>query len=618
MLLDFRNNLRGVAFGITIVIALIFALTGTGSLFLSTPDSESAIVVNGDEISEREVMQATARERARILNSNPDMDRSLVEDEALRPQAMRQLIYRELLIQAAKAQDLGVAPALISDLILDVEQFQTDGKFDEDRFRYAIRSQGYTSSSKFTEMLTDQFLVEQLSDGILNSSFVTASELSSLIALAEQKRSFDYARLAFKPFKDEVALTDTQISDYYQENLLQYMTERKLSVEYIELNSAMLLDQQTVSDEEIQARFEQEQQSAGDNTSLRAAHILLGEANDELIAEIQSKIDAGDDFAQLAKDYSEDVASAENGGDLGFTSGDTFPEAFEQALAGLEVGQVSAPVETESGTHFIKLLEIEKTEFLFEEQSERIAQELVQEVADSLMVEKLENLKEMAFNADNLQEVAEDLALVANVSEPFTVNGGTGIASSSVVVNAAYSPEVADDGYASEVLDLGDDNYVVLKLKEDFPSRQQTLEEVRASVTNSLTNSIAQDAIDAKAEEIEARLTAGASIKTVADEFGLEITSVEAGERNNPQVDSEVNAYVFELPTPRGAEVKDSFTAANGDFVVAQLTEVVLADTDAVEEARVEQIRSIVETSTRNQEFSSYQETLIDQASIKQ
>jgi peptidyl-prolyl cis-trans isomerase D len=618
MLLDFRNNLRGVAFGITIVIALIFALTGTGSLFLSTPDSESAIVVNGADISEREVMQATARERARILNSNPDMDRSLVEDEALRPQAMRQLIYRELLIQAAKEQGLGVDPALISDLILDVEQFQTDGQFDEDRFRYAIRSQGYTSSSKFTEMLTDQFLVEQLSNGIINSSFVTDSELSNLIALAEQKRSFDYARLALKPFKDEVALTDAQISDYYQENLLQYMTERKLSVEYIELNSAMLLQDQEVSEEDIQARFEQEKQSADNSSSLRAAHILLGEANAELIAEVQSKIDAGDDFAQLAADYSEDIATADNGGDLGFTTGDTFPESFEDALAALEVGQVSAPVETVSGTHFVKLLEIEKTEFLFEDQSERIAQELQQEAADSLMVEKLENLKEMAFNADNLQEVAEDLALVANVSEPFTMNGGAGIASSTAVVNAAYSPEVADDGYASEVLDLGDDNYLVLKLKEDFPSRQQSLEEVRANVTKTLTNSIAQANIDAKAEEIQARLTAGASIQAVADEFDLEITSVEAGERNNAQVDSEVNAYVFELPTPRGAEVKDGFNTANGDFVAVQLSEVVLADTDAVEEARVEQIRSIVEASTRNKEFSSYQETLIDQASIKQ
>jgi peptidyl-prolyl cis-trans isomerase D len=575
-------------------------------------------VVNGADISEREVMQATARERARILNSNPDMDRSLVEDEALRPQAMRQLIYRELLIQAAKEQDLGVDPALISDLILDVEQFQTDGKFDEDRFRYAIRSQGYTSSSKFTEMLTDQFLVEQLSNGIINSSFVTDSELSTLIALAEQKRSFDYARLALKPFKDAVALTDTQISEYYEENLLQYMTERKLSVEYIELNSAMLLQDQEATEEDIQARFEQEKQSADNSSSLRAAHILLGEASAELIAEVQAKIDAGDDFAQLATDYSEDVASAENGGDLGFTSGDTFPETFEDALAALEVGQVSAPVETDSGTHFIKLLEIEKTEFLFEEQSERIAQELKQEAADSLMVEKLEILKEMAFNADNLQEVAVDLALVANVSEPFTVNGGAGIASSAAVVNAAYSPEVADDGYASEVLDLGDDNYVVLKLKEDFPSRQQSLEEVKANVINSLTNSIAQTTIDAKAEEIQARLTAGASIKAVADEFDLEITSVDAGARNNAQVDSEVNAYVFELPTPRDAEVKDGFNTANGDFVAVQLSEVVLADTDAVEEARVEQIRSIVEASTRNKEFSSYQETLIDQASIKQ
>ena len=618
MLLDFRNNLRGVAFGITIVIALIFALTGTGSLFLSTPDSESAIVVNGADISEREVMQATARERARILNSNPDMDRSLVEDEALRPQAMRQLIYRELLIQAAKDQGLGVDPALISDLILDVEQFQTDGQFDEDRFRYAIRSQGYTSSSKFTEMLTDQFLVEQLSNGIVNSSFVTDSELSTLIALAEQKRTFDYARLAFKPFKDEVALTDTQISEYYEENLVQYMTERKLSVEYIELNSAMLLQDQEITEEDIQARFEQEKESAENSTSLRAAHILLGEASAELIAEVQSKIDAGDDFAQLAKDYSEDVATAENGGDLGFTTGDTFPKSFEDALAALEVGQVSAPVETVSGTHFVKLLEIQKSEFLFEEQSERIAQELQQEAADSLMVEKLENLKEMAFNADNLQEVAEDLALVANVSEPFTVNGGAGIASSTAVVNAAYSPEVSEDGYASEVLDLGDDNYVVLKLKEDFPSRQQSLEEVKANVISSLTNSIAQANIDAKAKEIQARLSAGASVKAVADEFDLELKSVEVGERNNPQTDSEVNAYVFEMPTPRDADVKDSFTTASGDFVAVQLTEVVLADADAVEEARVEQIRSIVEASTRNKEFSSYQETLIDQASIKQ
>ena len=618
MLLDFRNNMRGVALGITIVIGLIFALTGTGSLFVSTPDSESALVVNGYEISERELLQQIARERSRILNTNPDIDRNLLDDQALRPQAIRQLISTEVLIQAAKQQDLGVAPSLISDFILSVEQFKKDGQFDEDSFRYAIRNQGYMSSTKFTEMLSDQFLVEQLSGGILNSSFVTSVEVADLAALADQKRDFEYARLPFQPFKDSVSLTDEQITEYYDNNKQQYMTERRLTVEYIELNADMLLDAQSVTEEDIQARFEQEAESADTSPSLRAAHILLEDATQELIEEVQAKLDAGDDFSELVKQYSQDIASVETGGDLGFTTGDTFPESFEQALAALEVGQVSAPVETDSGTHFIKLLEIEKTEFLFEDQQLRISQELKQEAADTLLVEKLEMLKELAFNADNLQEVAEDLELEAKVSQPFSENGGTGIAASPSVVSAAYSPEVSEDGYSSEVIDLGDDNYVVLRLKENFPSRQQSLEEVRVSLTKTLTDSIAQENLDAKAAEITAALDGEESLSAVATKFKLEVEKVEAGERANQAVNAEINTYAFELASPRGSAITDSFTAANGDFVVIELTKVQLADSDSLDQERLDLIRSIAETATSSKEFVAYQQALIEQADIVQ
>ena len=610
--------MRGVALGITIVIGVIFALTGTGSLFISTPDSESALVVNGDEISEREVLQAVARERSRILNENPEMDRSLLDDQALRPQAMRQLISREVLIQAANQQNLGVAPSLINDLILDVEQFQTEGVFDEDRFRYAIRSQGYTSSSKFTEMLADQFLIEQLSDGIINSSFVTSSEVAILAALADQKRDFEFARLAYQPFKEAVSLSQEQIANYYDENKDQYMTERKLSVEYIELNQAMLVDAQSISAEQVQARFDQEAESADNSPSLRAAHILLADSSAELIAEVQAKIDAGEDFAQLVKEYTQDVATAENGGDLGFTNGDTFPESFEQALAALEVGQVSAPVETVSGTHFVKLLEVEKKEFLFDEQQERITLELQQEAANTLLVEKLEMLKELAFNADNLEEVAQDLELEAKVSEPFSENGGAGVASSSVVVNAAYSPEVAEDGYASEVLDLGDDNYVVLRLNENFPSRQQSLDEVRDGLIDTLTNAIAQENIDAKIAEITAALDGGDSIQALSSAFALESKAVKQGARGNRDIDSEVNNYVFDMPMPRGEAVIDSMTTASGDFVAVQLTAVELADTKAMGKERLNVVRNIAERATSGKEFMSYQQALIEQADIVQ
>jgi peptidyl-prolyl cis-trans isomerase D len=618
MLLDFRNNMRGVAIGITIVIALIFALTGTGSLFLSTPDSESALVVNGEDISEREVLQAIAREQSRILNSNPEIDRTLIDDVALRPQVLRQLISREVLIQAANDQDLGVAPSLINELILDIEQFQTDGVFDQDRFRYAIRSQGYPSSSKFTEMLADQFLVEQLSNGIVDTSFITSDEVASLTALVDQKRSFEFARLAYQPFVDAVELSDEKIANYYDENQAQYTTERKLSVEYIELNPAMLLDQQSVSDEQVQARFDQEAESADNSPSLRAAHILLEDDSVELIAEVQAKIDAGEDFAELVKEYTQDVATAEMGGDLGFTDGSTFPDAFEEALAALEVGQVSAPVETVSGTHFVKLLEVEKKEFLFEDQQQRIAQELKQEAADTLLVEKLEMLKELAFNADNLQDVAEDLALQAKISEPFGQNGGAGVAASTIVVNAAYSPEVAEDGYASEVLDLGDDNYIVLRLKENFPSRQQSLEEVRVQLTQTLTNAVAQENIDAMAAEITAALDAKDSLSSIATNFELEVEKADAVDRRNQVASAEINTFAFELATPRESAITDSFTAANGDFVVLELSEVQLADKGSLDKERLDLIRSAAETATSSKEFVAYQQALIEQAKIVQ
>jgi peptidyl-prolyl cis-trans isomerase D len=618
MLLDFRNNMRGVAIGITIVIALIFALTGTGSLFLSTPDSESALVVNGEDISEREVLQAIAREQSRILNSNPEIDRTLIDDVALRPQVLRQLISREVLIQAANDQDLGVAPSLINQLILDIEQFQTDGVFDQDRFRYAIRSQGYPSSSKFTEMLADQFLVEQLSNGIVDTSFITSDEVASLTALVDQKRSFEFARLAYQPFVDAVELSDEKIANYYDENQAQYTTERKLSVEYIELNPAMLLDQQSVSDEQVQARFDQEAESADNSPSLRAAHILLEDDSVELIAEVQAKIDAGEDFAELVKEYTQDVATAEMGGDLGFTDGSTFPDAFEEALAALEVGQVSAPVETVSGTHFVKLLEVEKKEFLFEDQQQRIAQELKQEAADTLLVEKLEMLKELAFNADNLQDVAEDLALQAKISEPFGQNGGAGVAASTIVVNAAYSPEVAEDGYASEVLDLGDDNYIVLRLKENFPSRQQSLEEVRVQLTQTLTNAVAQENIDAMAAEITAALDAKDSLSSIATNFELEVEKADAVDRRNQVASAEINTFAFELATPRESAITDSFTAANGDFVVLELSEVQLADKGSLDKERLDLIRSAAETATSSKEFVAYQQALIEQAKIVQ
>ena len=616
MLENFRTNLRGLALGITIVIAVIFALSGTGTLFLETPGSETALVVNGEKISERDFQIAMAAEKNRILGQNPDLDQALLDDQQIRPLTVQRLVSRKVLAQSAKDQDFAVSAKLINEIIMGVEQFQTDGKFDQDKFRFSTRNQGYASSADFMNMLRGDLLVQQFSVGILNSSFVTESELSALATVTEQKRDFYYTKLPIKPLKDQAKVTEQAIADRYQLTSDQYVTQRQVAVQYIELNPQMLMGSQQVTEEQIQARFDLEAESADIDSSRRAAHILLEDAADSLIAELQEKIDAGINFADLAKQYSNDFATANNGGDLGFTTGETFPEAFEAALAVLEIGQVSAPISTEAGVHFIKLLEIQESTFLLDEQRQRITEDLRRELAEDLLVAKLEQLKELSFNAENLDEVAQELDLSALVTEPFPVTGGSGIAALPAVVKAAYSPEVLEDGYASEVLDLGNDRYIVIKLQEDIAARQLTLEEVSSQVKDSLVASVAQKQLEAQGETLLQRITSGESVEDVANSLGLDWQVVKDSKRGDLSADSQVNAFAFELPSTRQEPVVDSFYAANGDFVVLKLTQVTLGDYGAMGAQEKNMLRSIVEPTYSGREILAYQATLINQADV--
>jgi len=618
MLDKFRNNLRGTALAITIFIGVIFALSGTGSLFISTPDSEAALIVNGEKVSTRDFQLALAAEKSRILNQNPDFDQAQLDDEQLRPLTLQRIISSKVIAQTSREQGMGVAPQLVSELITGVEQFQTDGAFDQDKYRFAIRTQGYPSSGKFIDMLNEQFLVEQLSKGIMGSSFVTEAELAGLAAITEQQRDFYYTRLPLESFNAQVKVGEQEVSDYYQQSLEQYVTPRLVTVQYIELNGSELVLSTQVTEQAIQARFEQEAESAETSTELRAAHILLIDPSQALIEEVQAKIDSGTDFEVLAAEYSQDFATASSGGDLGYTAGKTFPEAFETALANLQVGQISPPVTTDAGVHLIKLLEVSESTFTLEEQYDRIAQDLRAEAAEDLLVEKLEMLKELSFNAEDLDQVAQELGLEAQITEPFPETGGSGIAALPAVVEAAYSSEVLEDGYASEVLELGDDRYVVLRVEDDFPSRQQTLDEVRDQVTAALTAARAQQLIQESGADLLARITGGESVEDIATSLELDWKEVQGGKRSAVDIDPEINAYVFDLAAPVANDVVDGFYTRNGDFIAIQLTQVTLGDYSSLQAEDKALLRSVVELTQSGREMVAYQTELVNRADIVQ
>jgi peptidyl-prolyl cis-trans isomerase D len=581
MLESFRDNMKGIAFAIVVLIAIVFAFSGIGSLSISGSASETAVKVNGERVSELQVQQALNSEKQRILNENEGLDAALLEDDLLRPQVVEQIIGRKLLSQEASSGGMAISSRTTGKLLLDTPTFQTDGRFDQELYLYRIRNLGYTSAG-FLEMIEENLLIEQFVRGFVASGFTTSNELELLASVFEQQRDYYYLTVPLQPVKDGIKVTEEQISAYFEDNKANYQAEEQVVVDYIELNPAQFDGADAIGEEQVKARFYEQAQSMESAVSLQAAHILLSEPDAALLAEVQSKLDAGQDFAALAKAYSQDVGSADFGGDLGFTTGDTFPENFEVALAALEVGQVSAPVVTDSGTHLIKLVDKQETVIDFSTERARIEQELVAELRNEWLVEKLANLKEFSFNAESLSEVAEDLGLTAQISPAFSRSDATGIAAYPAVKKAAFSAEVVDEKYASEVIDLGDDRYLVLKLNRNIPARQKELVEVKASIEVAITAELAQSTLAEQGDALLARVAAGETVEAVAKSQDLDWQVVLDAKRSTGDINADVKRFVFQLPATAESDVVESFYTRAGDFVVVAMTEVTPGDSSTL------------------------------------
>jgi peptidyl-prolyl cis-trans isomerase D len=617
MLDNFRTNMRGVATVIVVIIGAVFVFSGTGSLFLSGPGAEVAAVINDEQVSDLRVQQVMSTEKQRILEQNQGLDPAVLDDELLRPAVLQQIITGKVLSQSAKKQGFGISSKQISELLIDAKGFQVDGRFDQKTFEYVIRQQGYTSAT-FIEMVKQDLIIQQFTRAISGTNFVTETEVASLAKYTEQTRDYYYLTLPMQPIADSVRLSDQQISDYYDENQGQYQTEVQVSVEAIELNPSVMAVGQSITDAQIQERFDQEASSVDAAEQLQAAHILLTDASDENLMVIQTKLDAGEDFAKLAQTYSDDPVSAEVGGDLGYTTGDTFPEAFEEALASLEVDQVSAPVVTDAGTHFIKLLDRQVQRFELSSERGRIERELINEAATDALVEKLEMLKELSFNAETLADVAVDLGLDVQETAPFSRDGGVGVAAYPAVISAAFSKEVLEEKYASEVMDLGDDRYVVIKLKEHFPARQKALSEVKDAVSATLKESIAKQQITEQGSALLARVEAGESIETVAKAQDLDWQVASGVKRISNSVNAEIRNAAFAMASPNeGAELKGIFTA-NGDYVVLSLNEVTTGNLDDLSRQERLDLVTAVQTVNGSRDLQAYQASLLANADIVQ
>ncbi len=462
-------------------------------------------------------------------------------------------------------------------------------------------------------------LIGQLRAGLAGSSFVTDDQVLAFARLEKQTR--DFASLTFKADPATAKVTDDEVKAQYDQHIKQFMSPDQVVLDYIELKKSSFFDQVKVDDESLQAMYQKEIANLAEQR--HAAHILI-EVNAKTtdaqakakVEEIQARLAKGEDFATLAKQFSQDPGSAKSGGDLGFAGEGVYDPAFEQALYALKQDQVSAPVKTQFGWHLIKLLGVQAPDVpTFASLKEKLTTELKTEKVEQLYVDASKKLQDSAYEASDLAQPAQDLGLKVQTSQPVGREGGTqGVTANRQVLQAAFSQEVLDEGANSSAIELDPETTVVVRVKEHHKPEQLPLTAVADGIRSELAKQHATEALKTKSEALIAGLRDG---KIAPSAAGQQWKVLEAVSRSQEGIDPVELQAVFRMakPTDKAKPVYSSVTLSDGSVVVLRLNGVNQGAAPTDEEKA--SYRRFLASRAGQEDFAAYRKALESKAEVK-
>lgn len=552
MLQDIRASIQGAVAKIIIgLIVISFSIFGIESLLFSGGASAVA-EVNGEEISPFALQQElSVQQRQLLAMMGDDADPALLDQARMNQRALEALIQREILRQAAGDLSLTVPDATIGDIIGSMDEFQLDGRFSRDMFRSALAGSGFTPAL-FRDRLAEDVQIAQLRSGIAGSDFGTRKELTLAARIALEGRDVRYITLPLADYRGDASVSDAEVQAHYDANGQAFQSEESLAIDYLQLR----LDdyRKPVQEARLREEFELVRGEYEQAAEARVSHILLeGDepARQARLAEVQAALAEGLAFEAAAAEFSDDAGSAQSGGDLGYTAGDTFPPAMEEAISALAPGQRSGPVETEAGTHLILVTDRrEGSAASFDSVAAQLQDRIQRREASAALLRDVELLRDLAFNAADLSEPAAELDIEVSSANSITRGQAEGLFAAPSLLSAAFSEDVLEAGHNSDVIELDPEHFVVLRVAQRRPPELLDLDDVREQIVQLLRDQAAQQLAAQQAQNLLLSLEAGTPVEDAANEAGLQWQVELGARRDSPRLPLAVRERLFELPAP--------------------------------------------------------------------
>ncbi len=602
MLQMIRDQVKGwLAVVIFTIMIIPFAFWGINYYF-EQGGGIIAIEVNGEEITLADFQRAYQDMRAQwqSISGAPVMEGT---EPLIKQRVTEDLIQVELLVQAGKKAGLYVGDEEAWRLIRQVPAFNDDNGFNMAMFEVAASQSGLTPPG-FLSRIKRDMAVEQLRNAVFATEFVTQPEMSGYSGILYQTRDLSYAMLSSDELKETIEPADEEIQSYYDQEG-RFMEPERVRLAYLVLSLARIAEEVYLEDGELETWFDENRQNYEVEETRKVKQILVKlpeEPSEETVDEMKAKagelyerVRQGQDWEDIVVNHSGRHEDAIEFSEFGFlTKGAMEPEVDDVVFA-MGAGESSEPIQSGLGFHIMAVDEIQGgTEATLDSIREEVEQDLRQEKAAQQLYELTDRLAALTYESpDTLEVAAEELGLDIQTSDYLSrEDPGAGIVSEPGVISAAFSDEVLLEGNNSELLELDNDRYMVLRVLDHLTSFKTHLDDVREEIITRLKFEQARDRTRDKGETVLEQLRQGKSKQELAGEFSLNWLTASGITQDDETLNRAVLRAAFRAGVPEtGQPAYNGISLGTGDYAVVIIHSVARADPDNMENEELNAVR---------------------------
>lgn len=602
MLQMIRDQVKGwLAVVIFTIMIIPFAFWGINYYF-DQSGGIIAIEVNGEEITLADFQRAyqDMRQQWQSISGAPVTEDT---EPLIKQRVTEDLIQVQLLEQAGENAGLHVGDEEAWRLIRQIPAFNDDQGFNLAMFEVAANQSGL-SPAGFLAGIKRDMAVEQLRNAVFATEFVTQPELSGYSAMLYQTRDISYVMLSSDELKETIAPTGEEIQSYYEQEG-RFMEPERVRIAYLVLSLARIAEEVYLEDWELESWFEDNRQNYEVEETRKVKQILVRlpeEPSEDTVAEMKAKADElyelvrqDGEWEDVVVNHSGEYEQAIEFSEFGFLTEGALEAEVDELVFSMEAGEISEPVQSALGFHIMSVDEIlGGTEADLDSIRDEVEQDLRREKATQQLYDLTDRLAALAYeNPDTLEVAAEELGLEIQSSDYLSrEDPGAGIVSERGVMSTAFSDEVLLEENNSELLELDNDRYMVLRVVDHLPSFKTALDAVRDGIVTQLKFEQARDRTSERGETILEQLQQGKSKEDLALEYSLDWIEAPGITQDDETVNRAVLRAAFSAGVPlAGQPVYDGVSLGTGDYAIVIVDAVAEAEPDTVEDEDLAAVR---------------------------